>query len=369
MEFTKANHLLSIIVNSGQTDLLKHPVVFSLLQQKWRSYGCAVYWGNLFVYLLFLMFLTTFALTVPNPETESCKAVLNGTISNSTEQGIILQDKCNTDAYREGIVIIAAIASFILSGIRLFIEVFQIFILGVWRYLWHWVNWIELTLFTFSVIFAIVFFNDCYCATRWQWEMGTIAVLLGWLNLFLFLRKLLPLTGLYVIMFIDILHTFCHLFLFALLLVIAFGLAFYMAFSNPHLKIGLAVDNIKGTLNRALVKRRAWRVELVLNVEEVLPSSLRRFFIVGSYPLYPNRCLSLWERFVFVVWGRQKFDSSENINETLHPPLTPVEQQTCRLLREMDDMRQRNQRLENMLSAIIQFHKIPVEDESKPFIQ
>ena len=66
-------------------------------------------------------------------------------------------------ASREGIVIVAAIASIIFSGIRLFIEVFQMFKLGLWSYLRSWVNWIELILFTFSIIFVIVFFNDCYC--------------------------------------------------------------------------------------------------------------------------------------------------------------------------------------------------------------
>ena len=139
-------------------------------------------------------------------------------------------------------------------------------------------------------------------------------------------------------------------------------------------QIGLAVDNIKETLKSAVVKRRAWRVifstllsslhthlklylmkcvphyyshistiisfttcvieqlicswryvysqvELVLNVEEVLPTSLRRYFIVGSREIHPNRDLTWWEQFVYSVWGRQTFDSFENINKALHPPL------------------------------------------------
>ena len=58
-------------------------------------------------------------------------------------------------------MIVAAIASIILSGIRLFIEVFQMFKLGMWNYLRSWVNWIELILFTFSIIFVIVFLLLC----------------------------------------------------------------------------------------------------------------------------------------------------------------------------------------------------------------
>jgi transient receptor potential cation channel subfamily A protein 1 len=306
------------------------------------------------------------------------------------------------------------------------------------NYLKDWVNWIELTLFTTSIIFVVIFFTDCLCPMGWQWQLGAMAVFLGWLDLILFLRKLLPLTGIYIVMFVDIFYTFCRLFVFALLLVIAFGLSFYMAFNEPHLKrtpfsttartllnimtmttgefdysgifrlapmgthetfeeipfppvsyilwiafiiimpilltnllVGLAVDNIKGTLDDAVLKRRALQVELVLTVEEVLPVYLRRYFITGSREIHPNRSLSLWEK-CKNAWGREQKDSSENISKALNPPLTPIEQvqsQTRRLLREVDDMRQRNQRLENMLSAIVQHHNITVDDERKHFAQ
>ena len=49
-------------------DLLKHPLVTSLLRDKWQTYGFIIYFANLFIYLIFLAFLTTFALSVPNPQ-------------------------------------------------------------------------------------------------------------------------------------------------------------------------------------------------------------------------------------------------------------------------------------------------------------
>lgn len=70
----------------------------------------------------------------------------------------------------------------------------------------------------------------------WQWQLGAIAVFLGWLNLIIFIRKF-PLTGIYVVMFVDIFYTFCRLFFLSLLLVIAFGLAFYMAFNEPKFEV------------------------------------------------------------------------------------------------------------------------------------
>ena len=62
-------------VASAQIDLLKHPLVTSLLDYKWRTYGRYVYFGNLFIYLVFLGFLTAFALTSPNPVSRTCEPV------------------------------------------------------------------------------------------------------------------------------------------------------------------------------------------------------------------------------------------------------------------------------------------------------
>ena len=106
-------------------------------------------------------------------------------------------------------------------------------------------------------------------------------------------------------------------------------------------QVGLAVDNIKGTLDGAVVKRRALQVahfmhfsslpfhflyyctqvELVLNVEEVLPICLRRYFIIGSREIRPNRILSLLDKCT-QAWGRgERYDSYENISNALRPPL------------------------------------------------
>ena len=52
---------------------------------------------------------------------------------------------------------------------------------------------------------------------------------LAWFDLLLFMRKL-PLFGVYVVMFIQIVYTFLRFMFLALLLIVAFGLAFYMLF-------------------------------------------------------------------------------------------------------------------------------------------
>ena len=99
-----------------------------------------------------------------------------------------------------------------------------------------WVNWLELTLFTFSAVFVWVFHTECLCPMPAQWQIGVVVVFLGWIELIIIIRKL-PLTGIYVVMFLDIFYTFCRLIILSTLLVVAFGLAFYMCFYDPAFRV------------------------------------------------------------------------------------------------------------------------------------
>ncbi len=60
-------------VESKRTELLKHPVVTTLLDYKWRRYTQLTYFLNLSIYLLFVILLTAFALIVYSPEEEICE--------------------------------------------------------------------------------------------------------------------------------------------------------------------------------------------------------------------------------------------------------------------------------------------------------
>ena len=74
--------------------------------------------------------------------------------------------------------------------------------------------------------------TECYCERNWQWQVGVVAVFLAWINLVIFAEKI-PLTGLYVVMFLNIFYTFMRMVILAFLLVISFALAFYMLFYDP----------------------------------------------------------------------------------------------------------------------------------------
>ena len=68
---------------------------------------------------------------------------------------------------------------------------------------------------------------------------------------------------------------------------------------------------------KAVLKRYALKVEMVLNAEELFPR-LRRC-ITGRQEVYPNRTPNLWKRFQYEVWGGERCDSAENIHQALHP--------------------------------------------------
>jgi hypothetical protein len=58
-----------VMVKNNQEDLLAHPLVTSLLRHKWKSFGRYVYYFNLFIYCIFLTFLTGYILVNKAPFT------------------------------------------------------------------------------------------------------------------------------------------------------------------------------------------------------------------------------------------------------------------------------------------------------------
>ena len=97
----------------------------------------------------------------------------------------------------------------------------------------------KLVLYTSSIIFTFFFFNKpCACLTFWQWEIGIMATFLAWLNILVLISKF-PLVGIYSIMLSRVFLTFLKVALLASLLVIAFGISFFMAFSEPNITVSV----------------------------------------------------------------------------------------------------------------------------------
>lgn len=138
-----------------------------------------------------------------------------------------------TEASRASQLFIPVGAAFVIlfAIIKLVFEFIQFLKYRI-QYLFDWVNYLELLLFVFAILFAFIYTEDCYCPHKWQWELGAIAVFLSWIDLVIFIRKL-PITGIYVVMFINIFYIFLKLVFLAILLVLAFAFSFNMLFNDP----------------------------------------------------------------------------------------------------------------------------------------
>lgn len=136
---------------------------------------------------------------------------------------------------------IASIVIVFLALMRLLMEAYQLFLRRL-EYIKDWINFLEILTFSCTIVFVWIFHTDCFCPYDWQWQIGIIAVFLAWINLVIFVQKL-PLTGIYVVMFLDIFYTFMRMIILSFLLVLSFSFAFYMLFYKPEDAASVSAHN------------------------------------------------------------------------------------------------------------------------------
>jgi transient receptor potential cation channel subfamily A protein 1 len=249
-KYSRKDHCLHIMTHSKNQDLLKHPLPASLLNYKWVKYGQLAYMANVGIQFVFVLLLTTFAFLLQSPITSLCARVNSGNFSGNI-------DECaaeGTEDVTNGRLIITPVVGvlvIIIAIIKLNFEAAQM-LKDFLNYFKDWINYLELILFCFTIIFAFIFFNPCFCPTSWQWQFGAVAMFLGWIDLIIIIRKF-PVTGIYVVMFMNIFYIFLKLVFLAILLILAFGISFYMVFHIP-LNIENRIRTPFQDLGRSLMK-------------------------------------------------------------------------------------------------------------------
>ena len=63
----RKNHVLDHIMRTGDSRLLKHPLILELLNVKWDAYGRLLYFLDLSIYMIFVILLNIYALRLPAP--------------------------------------------------------------------------------------------------------------------------------------------------------------------------------------------------------------------------------------------------------------------------------------------------------------
>jgi len=208
---------LATMVNHKQQLLLTHPLSRKLMVLKWRKFGWFVYGGNLFLYSIFLLFLTIFVLTeradidFPEPPEPGEKPEI---------EDDFFDERNSFNRAVPFIVIIFAV-------LHLAKEIYQIYSQR-FRYFTEWSNALEWTLYITALLFVLPYvgdpntFKNTYAV---YWQMGTFSIFFGYINLILIIEPL-KYVGLYVTMFLEVMKTVLKV----LCLFVMFTLAFSMAF-------------------------------------------------------------------------------------------------------------------------------------------
>ncbi|GIY72668.1 transient receptor potential cation channel subfamily A member 1 homolog [Caerostris darwini] len=389
-EILKYNHPLMLMVTYGRENLLSHPLCESLLTRKWKYYGRYVYYSNLIVFTLFLIFLTGYVVTAlppcptidDEPIDPNCCAITNNTCPPfigkcdiNTEQ--VFPRLCRNFIY-------------VLAVLHLLKEIYQIHQNGR-RYI-SIENALEWACYVSALIF-VADLTECSSQTGirevWQWELGALSIFCAWMVLLMFISKF-PFLGIYVIMFFQILSTFINFSFVFFLFVVAFALGFYALlqnqnpFENPgeaivktgvmmigeiefdaifndpnnkvyfsgptyalfiifllimaviimNLLIGLAVDDIKGVQEKAELQRLAMKVELVLTVERILPVVVLRKCIYKYRHILPNA----WKSYPwYMKICRVKQDLTPKLSKTA---LEIVDEKQAKISKQMKELQE-----------------------------
>ena len=120
----------------------------------------------------------------------------------------------------------------LISLVYLVIECTQV-IRRKWNYFLSYENYFQISLFVLTIMFVSGFSHDCWCFPGWQWQIGALAVFLGWFNIVILLNEM-PWIGIPINMLFNIMFTFLKLIPLPILLTISFAIPFYMLFVRDN---------------------------------------------------------------------------------------------------------------------------------------
>ena len=127
---------------------------------------------------------------------------------------------------------IAGAMVILFSIIGIIIEVIQMLKSPI-EYFRDWFNYLEIVMFLSSFIFAWVFITTCFCPAPWQWQIGSLGLFLGWIDMVKHLKKV-PFVGIYPFVYLNITYRLIFISVLVVFLVLAFAFSFYMLFYDPN---------------------------------------------------------------------------------------------------------------------------------------
>ncbi|XP_028170510.1 transient receptor potential cation channel subfamily A member 1, partial [Ostrinia furnacalis] len=236
---------LNAMVAHGRVELLAHPLSQKYLQMKWNSYGKYFHLANLLFYCIYLIFGTVYTYLLMANVDPSTAAVVkpvtcNSPVLNLSDDKIIserVENSTTIDNNSKPIdfeIMVAmytsTVAIIVYNVICIIREAYNLK-QQKWHYLVDpcnlvsWMLYISSTQMVFPTLFGG--FYDI------QFSAAAITVFLSWFELLLLLQRFDQI-GIYVVMFLEILQTLIKVLMLFSILIIAFGLAFFILLSKGH---------------------------------------------------------------------------------------------------------------------------------------
>ncbi|XP_037720528.1 transient receptor potential cation channel subfamily A member 1 isoform X4 [Drosophila subpulchrella] len=236
--------VVNTMVTHGRVELLAHPLSQKYLQMKWNSYGKYFHLANLLIYSIFLVFVTIYSSLMMN--NIELKAGDNRTMSQYCNMGWeqltmnlsqnpavasqIRLDSCEERINRTTAILFCAgviVVYIVLNSMRELIQIYQQRL----HYILETVNLISWVLYISALVMVTPAFQPDGAINTIHYSAASIAVFLSWFRLLLFLQRF-DQVGIYVVMFLEILQTLIKVLMVFSILIIAFGLAFYILLSK-----------------------------------------------------------------------------------------------------------------------------------------
>ncbi|KAF6036166.1 hypothetical protein EB796_005521 [Bugula neritina] len=136
-----------------------------------------------------------------------------------------------------------------------------------------------------------------------------------------------------------------------------------------NLLVGLAVDDIKGVQEQAVLTRKGMQVELALAVEAKLPEFITRKNIQTEWKVKPNASADICSGLTGAIFSRKNF---KVLVEALNPELDDIEKvmeeqerlktQLSKVNTRTKELAAQNERMQTMLQALLTHNNIDFTD-------
>ncbi|XP_017840949.2 LOW QUALITY PROTEIN: transient receptor potential cation channel subfamily A member 1 [Drosophila busckii] len=234
--------VVNTMVTHGRVELLAHPLSQKYLQMKWNSYGKYFHLANLLVYSIFLVFVTIYSSLMMNNieltfngkriQIQNCTLISELPMASNNSLNTLSTGHlhCVERINRTTAILFCAVVIVVyilLNSMRELIQIYQQRL----HYLVETVNLISWVLYMSALIMIAPAFQADGQINTIHYSAASIAVFLSWFRLLLFLQRF-DQVGIYVVMFLEILQTLIKVLLVFSILIIAFGLAFYILLSK-----------------------------------------------------------------------------------------------------------------------------------------